>query len=287
MIKNAIIFEAELPSIADMEKFIEQHGLVVKPLMQQIESFGFRIHPVTGVSVSSFMTGYCLTFTHYRKKIDMKAISHMVNGMNLQTKQEKSDVKDSLIMEAIRTTLPSPTDVFLYYDIASKTIVVDTTQEKLAEMCISHLRKVFGSLVVIPVQVDSRNVLSEKLCDYLSGESKEFIERFQIGESVELVGRGGSKCSFKNVGLACDSTAEEIITSINESLMMVKSLEMTRDNVTFTLTGGFKFKNFKFDFTTSHGVKADGDWETDSYLAISHITHIAKMLCEAFDNVAE
>ena len=298
MIKSAISYTVEMPTIAEMRKFIEKSNLTVtRPTSQQRSTFGFEIHPVTKELVSEFEGGYCLTLKQYEKKIDAKALREVLNakyqniedetGVPLKRK-EKDAIKDDTVLDLLPGILPTPKVVFVYYRIASKTLIVDTAETKMADNATSLLRKCIGSLEATTLYIDAAAGLTAKLAEYLHTITlDDFIPGLKLGTTVELKHLIEGAVKYKDMKLTEDGTSVEIVDMIRDAHMYVKTIELhSGDDFLFELTDGFKMKGIKYtEFDSGERKGSHDEWLTETFYSMFKITQALGHITSAFQVV--
>jgi len=300
MIKSAISYSVEMPSLDEMRKFIDKAELnVTRPSAQQMSTFGFDIHPVTRELVSSFEGGYCLTFKKYEKKIKPAALREVLNakyqnfeaelGRPLKQK-EKASIKEDTIIDLLPNILPEPKVVFGYFDIKSKTLVIDTTEAKMADMATSLLRKCFGSLKATTLYIDASAGLTERLADfmYAAAPNAPFIPGLVLGGVLELKHPVEGEVKYKDMNLTEDGTSVEIVDMIRDTHMYVKTIRLgTQNHTWFDLTDGFKMKGIKYDYESDTSVPKHETWQSDTWYSMNQIVSILGHITKTFEVITE
>ncbi|CAL9970279.1 exonuclease recombination-associated [Vibrio phage D63] len=294
MIKNAIIYTVEMPTVADMENYAAQFT-VKKPGTHTRRTMGFTKHPVTSELVSPFEGGYCLSVLIWEKKIDAAALREALNEKVGQFEQvegrpakktEKDTMRDEIVNELLPHVLPSPKYVYAYYHIESDTLLIDTANGETSDQVTALLRKAIGSLKATTVYIDNRIGLTECLTQALQQCTSALLEgdSMRIGERLELEGREGEKVKYTDVNLLDDTTAEEVCAQIRDGGMSVKSIELTDFHIEWQLTDGFKFKSIKFptwEGDPDSDNKAD-EWYAETFYAMSKLVSVSTRIADAF-----
>ena len=310
MIKNAIVYSVEMPTPHEMWEYITQTGeaqvsafVAKKPSDHQVSTLGFAKHPITGNGVSEFDGGYCLTILKWEKKIDNSAVAErvkeIVNSFETQQgrivkRKEKLAIKDQVIGELLPSILPSPKYTFVYFHTASKTLIVDTTNDKTSDEATSLLRKAIGSLKATTLYLDNRVGLTQQVDGCLVHERKMLIPNtVAIGNTLEL--KGGDTdgdLKFKDIDLFDHTTSDEICAQISEGGMYVKTIALNYvvNAVDFQLTDGFKFKKLVFngfELTEKDDSTALTDWQTETHYAVNVISTLSIEVVKHFTVVEE
>ena len=300
MIKNAIIYQVEMPNANDMFDFAEPF-MSVKPDIGQVSTIGFIKHPITKQVVSEFHGGYCLTVQTWTKKIDTSAVAAEVAEMVIHreemtgekcNRKEKQAYKENVIARLLPNILPSPKLTFAYFNSLSKTLIIDTGVEGDADKITSLLRKAIGSLKAETLYVDNSIGLTKTVVDRLEDGNRQLIDNvITIDEMIELKGGGSESLKFKGIDLfdSCD----EIVAQINEGGMHIKSIDLMYGiMMNFSLTDGFKFKSIKFDsFEIPDGDDDDRDknhdWLCETVYAVRVITNASTVIINYFTVVED
>ncbi len=294
MIKNAIIYSVEMPTIAEMENFAAQF-IVKKPGTHTRRTMGFTKHPVTSELVSPFEGGYCLTVLIWEKKIDAAALREALNEKagqfdqvegRLPTKVEKDTMRDQIVNELLPHVLPSPKYVYAYCHIKSDTLLIDTANGETSDQVTTLLRKAIGSLKATTVYIDNRIGLTQCVTQALENGTSALLDgdTMQIGERLELEGTEGEKVKYTDVNLLDDTTAEEVCAQIHDGGMAVKSIELTDFSIEWQLTDGFKFKSIKFptwEGDQDSDDKAD-EWYSETFYAMMRLVDVSTRIADAF-----
>ncbi len=295
MIKNAIIYNVEMPTAAEMHVFAQANP-VNKPSAQGRITTGFAKHPITGDLVSLFEGGYCVTILIWEKKIDAAAIREEMNEKIAQfesqegrfaKKSEKESIRDEIVLTLLPHILPSPKYVYCYVDLDSDTLLIDTASEPVAEKATALLRKAIGSLKATTVYIDHRIGLTACFAGALDAGTRCLIDdntRIKIADRLELEGIEGGKVKYTDVDLLDETTAEEICAQIREGGMSVKSINLTDQGVAWQLTDGFKFKSIKFPDWEDENIAEfkEEEWYSETFYAMEKLVDISTQIADAF-----
>ena len=290
MIKNTISYHVEMPNVADMENFITNCDFKArKPGDAELQTVGFSAHPVTGQYVADFQDGYCITVVTWKKNIKASMIKPLlverINALGYTPKKdEKSAIKDDIITELLAKIPAEPKTILAYYHLPTKKLIVDTSNQKDADLVTSLLRKTIGSLKATTLYVDQSVGLTAKLADHLyTINDGQFTSKLRLGNTLTLKGHEGDSVTYKNRLLTEDGTSVEIVDMIRDEKMNVKEVELICDDVTFKLTDGFKLKSINYgdmDTDTEY-------WQDDAWLCVTTVSKILTHLVSEFTVVKE
>lgn len=288
MIKNAITYNVEMPTSADMLEFTTDY-LAKKPGNYTVSTLGFAPHPITGDIVSDFNGGYCLTIKRWVKRIDRTAVNEalserVANFGRALKKKEKEEIKDNIILEMLPYILPSPKYIFAYYHEASSTLIIDSASSKDADQATSLMRKAIGSLKATTLYIDTRIDLTASLKSHLERDAEFINENIALGKSLELASVDG-KIKFTDLDLTDESTSDEIVTQITSGCMFIKSVQLSAFGATFDLTNEFKIKKLKLDFEIDKDEDKYSIWLSESFAATEVIVNATSELVGRFQVV--
>lgn len=295
MIKNAITYSVIMPqTVTEMGEFIDNAGFFTrKPGEQEVRTVGFAAHPISGAFVTAFPGGYCIVIREWEKKIKASVVRQLVqdriNALGLLdrtvSKKEKAEIKDDVIIGLVSRIPAESKDHYVYYSVDSKKLVVDTTSQKVADLCTSLLRKTIGSLKATTLYVDQSNGLTQKLVKHLdyNDANTPFTGDIYLDSESTLVLKGytGQALSYKNLDLYEEGTTCEIADMVKGKSMFVGSIALETENTGFILTDGFKLKSLNYgDFDTS---VAKGD--VDSWCGV--VMYCLNQICSITDTLVK
>lgn len=297
MIKNAITYSVVMPQTAgEMIDHIVNNGIISRePGSQEISTFGFVGHPITGKFVSEFQNGYCISFREYKKDIKPSIVRQLVqekvNALDYVPKRaEINEMKDEVIFDLAGRIPSEPKNFYAYYDIPSQILIVDSSSQKVADKITALLRKTIGSLLAKTLYIDSTVGLTTRLSDYLQDEDRDiFIEGLTLGNTLVLKSHEGESVTYKDMDLLSDGTSGEVVELIRHH-MHVRQLEMSLTGVfDFVLTDGFKLKKLTYpEYDNSDYAKnSEEGWVSDSWYAVQQIAIVMGILVKEFTVIEE
>lgn len=299
MIKNAITYSVVMPQTAgEMGDFIDKSGLLTrKPSEQEVRTLGFAKHPVSGSFITAFPGGYCIVIREWEKKIKASVVRQLVQDRidalgYTPTKKDKVEIKDDVVIGLVSRIPAESKDHYVYYSVESKKLIVDTTSQKVADLCTSLLRKSIGSLLAKTLYVDQSNGLTQKLVKHLdyNDTNTSFTGDIHLDSEATLVLKGytGQALSYKNLDLYEEGTTCEIVDMVKEKHMFVGSIALETESTSFTLTEGFKLKSIKHgDFDTSFNKDDVDEWAGAVMYCMNQVCSITDTLVKEFTVVEE
>lgn len=293
LIKNAIVFKAELPR----QEVLAQH-LAELPFEPVGETFisraGFIPNGATGELLTPIEGGCSFTLRYDEKILPASAVRQAVTAAIEETKEnlgrdlegdEIGAVKERVTVELIAKALIKSTVVHAFYHAESNFLVVPTTNKNLAQVLVGTLIKVVGSVKTTTIHVDNvKGGLTTRLKNYLDGDEEAFGE-FELGESVQLKNKS-DKVSF-DLG-----TLDSARAGLREALaaeLMVERMALTHKDVSFKLTHNFQIKGIEFGGELSEDEEAqreDADaaflWRLEAATQLLQLVATIQALCELF-----
>lgn len=156
-------------------------------------------------------------------------------------KREKADLRDEIEFELLPQAFKRTKTLDAYFDLKNRWLIVNTASASQAERVTNWLRRVLGSLPVVPPKTGSSP--TSVMTRWLSDES-EMPSSFTLGERCELqsVNEEKSKASFKNQEL----TAEEVQANLTAG-KQVSSLQVVwAEKMAFVVNHDLVIKSLKF-----------------------------------------
>lgn len=284
MIKNAVSYHVEMPNANDMLDFIADSGFYArKPGDAELSSVGFSTHPESQLLVTGYQGGYCLAVTVWKKNVKASMIKPLlqerISALGYTPKKaEKSAVRDEIITDLVGKIPAEPKTIYTYYHTNSKKLIVDTVNQKEADMVTALLRKTIGSLKATTLHVDQSVGLTARLSKHLREyRGRQLTELLTLGNSIMLKGHSGEAVNYKNIDLHAEGTCDEIADLIDDCNMTVKEVELYNEDVSFKLTDGFKLKSVVYGCSDS-----ESDWQSDTYYSMVNLVSILDHLVSEF-----
>lgn len=250
LIKNAIVYKAELPESIDALSEHLAEKPFTEPLELELASAGF-VPPRDGYGlVIPFSGGLAFAVRIDSKIIPASAVSAEVNKRAKRIEQQESrkvgkkqraEIKEQVLSDFCRKALIKTAVVTCYYHRDTGYLVVPATSKLLADRIVTLLIDAVGSVKTETIHVsDVKQGLTTRLSAWLEtdGDGKEF-EGFEPCEEVALAA-GGQRLSLKveNLRGGRDGLKEAVGKGFG-----VKSLRLeTATGCSFRLTDEFQLK---------------------------------------------
>lgn len=283
MIKNAISYHVEMPNTNDMTDFIVKSDFLArKPGNAELSTVGFSIHPESQLLVTEYSGGYCLAVTVWKKNVKTSTVKSLlqerVNALGYTPKKaEKADIRDEIITELVGKIPAEPKTIYTYYHTASKKLIVDSVNQKEADLVTTLLRKTIGSLKATTLHVDQSVGLTTRIADHLFTVNGKFTDLLTLGHTLVLKGYEGDSVTYKNRVLSEGGTSLEIVDMIRDEHMTVKEVELQYGDIIFKLTDGFKLKSVNYGDTGG-----ESDWQSDTHYSMVNLVSILDHLVSEF-----
>ena len=282
LIKAAIVYKATIPTDTAA---LHAH-LAEKPftecLQMQLRSVGFV--PVTEDTqrlVSEFPGGLAFRVRIDEKVIPASAVKTEVEKRIKATgakagKKMRSIIKEEVMRDlCARALVKTTASVTCFYDIASGYLIIPTTSQKIADVCVTMLIEAVGSVKTETVHVSEvKHGLTTRLTNWLAGTDDAF-GKFAPCDEVALATEG-RKITVKM------SILDQAREGLNEALgrsFQVTSIGFWADGMAFRLTSDFHFKSISF---VEHEI-ADGEdnpWAAEAALQVKKVSGVIADLVE-------
>lgn len=291
LIKNAIVYRASLPAAKELEQHLAEKPF--HPVLESMQSSsGFIPNPHTGLLVSEVAGGYSFRFRRDAKPLPVGALKLALTeqltaraeelGRPLE-KDEAEEVKDLIISNLIKSTLPERTEVDLFYHQDSRTLIVPSTSKDLAGYALYHLVEACGAVETSTIHVsDIKGGLTTRLRNHFDGQSEAF-NGFKVGDSVVMKGKAG-KASFDLDNL--DHAKNGVIEALAGD-MQAERLELVHaDAISFKLTKDFHLRGIQLvaqEDDDSHDFDDMSEaWTHHAGVQVLLVVAVVEALCELF-----
>lgn len=293
LIKNAIVFKAELPR----QEVLAQH-LAELPFEPVGETFisraGFIPNGATGELLTPIEGGCSFTLRYDEKILPASAVRQAVTAAideaekSLGQELDGDDIgaiKERVTTELIAKALIKTTVVHAFYHAESNFLVVPTTNKNLAQVVIGSVIKVVGSVKTSTIHVDNiKGGLTTRLRNYLDGDTEAF-GAFTMGDSVQLK----DKQDRVSIDLGSLDNAKRTLGEALENKLMVERMALTHHDVSFKLTHNFQIKGIEFGGELTEDEEAqreDADaaflWRLEAATQLLQLVATIQALCDLF-----
>jgi recombination associated protein RdgC len=290
IIRNAIVYKAELPAI----DLLSGH-LAEKPFEPIGESFinraGFTPDKISGELITAINGGLSFLVRFDEKILPKASVEAAVSeaqklaeeeGVEL-TKELKAQIKERVYGELVAKALVQTTYIRAFYFTADQFLIVNTTNKNHADLIISMLIQVVGSVKTQTIHIANiKGGLTVRLKNYIAG-NREAFDGFKLGDSC-LLKLESNKASFDLENL------DHARAGINESLekgMEVERLELVHGEMSFKLTKDFHLRGISFfgeltEDEQTEREELDGAemWRTEAAVQLIQIAAAIRGLCD-------
>lgn len=298
IMKNAIVFKAELPRAELLAKHLEE--LPFEPVGETlVSSVGFIPNQVTGELVTPIEGGLSITM-RYDEKILPKAAVRAALKQHLEdlaeqkgaelTDDERGAAEDRVMSDLISKALVKSTVVNAFYLVEDSLLIVSTTSKDMAQRVIHALIKVCGSVTTQTIHVSNiKGGLTARLSAYLGWPDDdepgnvEAFDGFQLGDSC-LLRHKSNKASFDLDNL--DAARHGLRESLDAE-MEVERLELVHGTMSFKLTKDFHLRAIDFfgeltEDEAEERAELDGAalWRTEAAVQLLQVSAAIKALCD-------
>lgn len=258
LLKNAIIFSAELPSRDLMLNHLAE--IPFAPVGETMVSrAGFIPNVTTGELVTPIEGGYSFSVRLDEKMLPKAAVRRAIgDAIQAYADEEELDVselEDNLVgqieertmVKLIANALIKTTIVHCFYSESAQYLIVPTTSKPLAQTVMSLLIKAVGSVKTSTIHVSNiKGGLTTRLKNFLGTDEDDGIESafdgFKLGDSC-LLKLKADKAKFDMDDLTAASAG--LREALNAE-MEVELMELVHQGVAFKLTHDFKLRGIQF-----------------------------------------
>lgn len=301
LIKNAIIFQADLPDIDAMVHHLSQ--IPFEPVGKTFVSrSGFVANGITAELVTPIEGGYSFSVRLDHKILPGSSVRMAVNEA-VQAYADEHEIEVSEVDEATAGAIAEQTTALLiehalvktatlncFYSEIHKFLIIPTTVKDLAQTVVGLLIKAIGSVKTSTIHVDNiKGGLTTRLKKHLGLEGEELAEDafdgFKLGAICNMAYKS-DKVSF-NLG-DLDAAKQGLLECLGRD-MTVDIMELVHENVGFKLTHDFKLKGLKFfgELTDAElEQREDADeafmWRIEAATQLLQVCALVIALCELF-----
>lgn len=288
LIKNAIIYSAELPSADALRVHFE------KARFKEMQSLdwmakGFVDIPATGELVSTFSGGLAFAVRYDTKILPASVIRNEVDKRVKAIEQsdgkkvgrkERLSIRDQVTDDLLPRALGKTAIVTCYYSPEKKHLIVPVSSKQLADVVTSELVHAVGSIKTTTINVsDVKLGLTTKVQQWLDdAESDAFGWDFEPGGRVKMVGESES-ASFDMAAL--DKARAGIQDALKKQFAVAELGMIFKESTSFRLTHEFRLKGIHFSYEPTEDADSLREaWEYDASLQLLELTRITDGLCE-------
>lgn len=289
LIKNAVVYKAELPGAAALEGHLSEHRFKE---MQSLDwwSAGFVEIPATGELVSKFEGGLAFAVRHDSKILPASVVRAEAEKRRARIEKQESrkvgrkefaEIKELVTDELLAKALTKTAIITCYYDTANQFLIVPASSKQLASVVTSQLVHAVGSMKTTTINIsDVKLGLTTKVREFLDvddGDEDTFGQHFVPGGKVRLIG-DTEKATFDLTAL--DKAQAGILESLNKGFA-VAELGMTFDKKTnFRLTADFHLKGIEFSYDPTEATDQYEEWQFDASIQVLELGALINAMCD-------
>jgi len=193
-----------------------------------------------------------LPMTVVREQVAEKIEEYTAEHGRSPKGKEKSEIKDSVLLNLIPKAFATHSDVFAWIDNINGYVMVDTSSDKKAENVLALIRKALGTLPVVPLDV--KESVTTVVTDWLL--KNNVPTRFELGTQINLI---STRDENKTVAAKSSDLLEDDIIQHLRGDKIVSKLSLIFDNeFSFMLDEQLNIKRIKFSEDITNPDENDG-----------------------------
>lgn len=289
LIRNAIVFKAELPSADNLRTNLEG-SLFTEPMSLDPASAGFVPVGESGDLVLEFERGYAFALRQDVKVIPSSAVKEAVSKRAAELeeiqgfkpgKMQTREIKDAVMVGLLARALVRSVTITCFYDTKNNYLIVPTTSKTLADVVIGKLIHSTGSVKTTTIHIsDLTNSLTVRLKDWLTEGEDSFLG-FEPSDTVSMK-RGTETLSVKMGSL---TTAQQAISEAMKAGFTVSQMGFVfGETYSFTLTSDFRLKRIDAE-SAPKSDEAENPIDTykhEAAIQLYSLSTVLDTLCDLF-----
>lgn len=283
IIKAARVYKAGLPNIALLPNLLEELAFTEISSHEYSRS-GFV--PTPGSPSAELVTflpsGYSFALRYDEKIIPSASVkaevakrAQAIEALEGYKPGRKllRELRDSVFADMVKVALHRTTIISCFYHPASETLLVCTVSQKLADMVMSSLVKVVGSIKTTTIHINGlKNGLTTKVTQGLGGVCQ--FPGFELPGSFWLKSDNGEKVSIElEVGDSDGPLSEALGAGLQ-----IESLRLVHGMVSFKLSCDFVFRGITFIETEDE--PEEDAWVGEANLQLLEMADTVQDLCD-------
>lgn len=288
MFKNAMLFRIESnwsASLAQIESGLDKARFVPCTASQE-QAVGW-VEPraeLHGALVESINEQLILKFMLESKVVPAAIVKRKIQEMAVQIeaatgrkpgRKEIKELKEDAVLALLPMAFSRESSVFVWIDRANHLLLIDTVNQKKADIIISALVDALDGLVI--KQINTHISPAVAMAQWLM--ENELLSNFSIDRECELKANDESGSVVRYSKHALD--IEEIRQHINSGKMPTRLALIWNDRIAFTLTEGLLLKKIKF-LEDVYAEKSDeNSFDADVVIFTSESINLIKNLLES------
>lgn len=285
--KNAHIYRAQLPSIADISDMLAQIP-ARDPEPTMVASHGFCPHPVTGELATPVGDGsfaFCLLTCEKvlpRAAVKLAAAKRQAEfeadmGRPV-TRREREDVIANVVADMLPAAFVQQKMTICYYSHRQQILIVDTASKTSAMVAISLLLRAAGSIKTTTIHIDGiKQGLASKLRDSLA-DQRDSIGPFRAGGELQLSGLDGEIVRYKGIDPVCH---EELLSHLSHGYKIEK-IALANDAIRFNLHADFRISGISIERDEDEEMDAAAAWRAQAGAALVLLCDAVNAICDLF-----
>lgn len=285
LIKNALVYKAELPSATALEGHLSEKPFV-DPLPLAAGSVGFVSRSGEGL-VDSFHGGLAFTVRIDTKiipggavKAELEKRSKQIceeRGVRRLPKAERNDLKDVILAEFRVKALVKTAQVTCFYNREKQHLIVPTTSKTTAGIITSLLIEAVGSVKTETIHVsDVKHGLTTRMKAWLEDDADAFGD-FSPATEVDLA-LHKQKLTVKMDQL---TEARAGLRKAFDDGFTIKSMRLLAGNeASFKLTSDFEFKSIDFPPSPDVETQDEDQWRHEASVQTLNVSAVVDELCD-------
>lgn len=282
---NVSIFKSELPAYATLSEIINktvreetgESSLSFKPCTEhQRATHGLDpVRPIVKIE-----GGFIINFSFSEKIIPPKIITQETKKrLDKIAEEYGGDIDKKMRHEALEYVLGRLVPAYvaeishlkLYYHTRSQTILVTSNKPYYSGLMLGTLRKLLGSIKTETLHVDGiSNSLSQNITRSLRNDEGLGFKGFSFGENIKLEQLEGGSVSFTK------DYETDILLNLLDMGYVVKSLQLYRDGLTFTLKEDLSISGIRLDKVLIEDIERELDGEVEAEHFAESVRNLAE-----------
>lgn len=280
IIKAARVYKAGLPNLPLLRDHLEELAFT-EISSHEYSRTGFVATPGSPSAelVTFLPSGYSFALRYDEKIIPAASVKAEVAkraaAMDYKPgRKQLREMRDEVFADMVTVALHRTTIVPCFYHPASETLLVCTVSQKLADLVMSSLVKVIGSIKTTTIHIaELKNGLTTKIKNQLFTGDTQF-PGFELPGSFWLKSDNGEKVSIEiEVGDSDGPLSEALGAGLQ-----VEALRLNRGIVSFKLSSDFVFRGISF--VEGEEEPEEDAWVGEADIQLIEMADTVKALCD-------
>lgn len=289
LIRNAIVFKAELPSADNLRTNLEDN-LFTEPMSLDPATAGFVPVGESGDLVLEFERGYAFALRQDVKVIPSSAVKEAVSKRAAELEEiqgfkpgrmQTKEIKEAVMVGLLARALVRSITIICFYDTKNNYLIVPTISKTLADVVIGKLIHSTGSVKTTTINIsDLTNSLTVRLKDWLTNGDDSFLG-FEPSDTVSMK-RGTETLSIKMGSL---TSAQQALSEAMALGFTVSQMGFVHNETySFTLTSDFRFKRIDIEEAPNQGETENpiDTYKHEAAIQLYSLSSVLNSLCDQF-----